>query len=298
MNNDYRCGYVALVGRPNVGKSTLINQLLAQKISITSHKAQTTRHRILGIKTQAATQIIYVDTPGLHQRQHNALNRYLNRVALSSLDTVEVIVWLVEALRWTAEDDQVLKALRAFGIPVILGVNKIDKVKDKKALLPYLQAVATKHDFIDVFPLSARQGYNLVALETAVVRHLPLGLPLFPAEQCTDRTERFLAAEFIREKLAYRLGAELPHRLTVQIEHFSSEKHLVHIGAIVWVERNSQKAIVIGKQGSVLKQVGELARKDIETLLDNKVFLQLWVKIKQGWCDSETALRQLGYAEE
>jgi GTP-binding protein Era len=292
------CGYVAIIGRPNVGKSTLLNHLLGQKLSITSRKPQTTRHRLLGIKTEGNSQIIYVDTPGLHQRQHNAMNRYLNRAATNSLEGVDIIVWLVDALQWTEEDNFVLNALANVGpVPVILGVNKIDKVSDKKALLPYLQEVASKRDFVEVFPISARTGKNLPELEAKITDLLPINTLLFPADQFTDRTERFLAAEFIREKLVRRLGAELPYRLTVEIEHFSSEKNLTHIGAIIWVERKGQKLIVIGKKGAMLKAVGEEARLDMERMLECKVFLQLWVKVKQGWCDDERVLRQLGYSE-
>jgi GTP-binding protein Era len=298
MSSEGYCGYVAIIGRPNVGKSTLLNHLLGQKLSITSRKPQTTRHRLLGIKTEGNTQIIYVDTPGLHQGQHNAMNRYLNRAATSSLEGVDIIVWLVEALQWTGEDSYVLEALAQSAVPVILGVNKIDKVSDKNALLPYLQEVATKRDFAEVFPISARKGQNLVELEAKITRLLPINTFLFPEDQFTDRTERFLAAEIVREKLVRRLGAELPYRLTVQVEHFSGEKNLIHISAIIWVERKGQKPIVIGKKGQMLKAVGEEARKDMEMMLGCKVFLQLWVKIKQGWCDDERALRQLGYSEE
>jgi len=297
MSSEGTCGYVAIIGRPNVGKSTLLNHLLGQKLSITSRKPQTTRHRLLGIKTEGNTQIIYVDTPGLHQGKHNAMNRYLNRAATNSLVGVDVIVWLVEALQWTEEDSYVLEALAQCAVPVILGVNKIDKLSDKKALLPYLQEVALKRDFVEVFPISAQKGQNLVELEAKISRLLPINTFLFPEDQFTDRTERFLAAEIIREKLVRRLGAELPYRLTVEIEHFSSETHLTHISAIIWVERKGQKPIVIGKKGMMLKAIGEEARKDMEMMVGCKVFLQLWVKIKKGWCDDERALQQLGYSE-
>ncbi len=298
MLSEGHSGYVAIVGRPNVGKSTLLNHLLGQKLSITSRKPQTTRHRLLGIKTDGNTQIIYVDTPGLHRHQHNAMNRYLNRAATNSMEGVNVIVWLVEALQWTEEDTYVSKTLVQTEVPVILGVNKIDKVSDKTALLPYLQKVATKRDFTDIFPISAHKGQNLVELEAKIISLLPISTPLFPEDQITDRSERFLCAEIVREKLVRRLGAELPYRLTVQIEHFESRKDLISISALIWVERQGQKAIVIGKKGLMLKAVGEEARKDIETMLECKVFLQLWVKVKEGWCDNERALRQLGYSED
>ncbi len=297
MSNEGYCGYVAIIGRPNVGKSTLLNHYLGQKISITSRKPQTTRHRLLGIKTKGNTQIIYVDTPGLHKRQHNAMNRYLNRAATSSIVGVDAIVWLVEALQWTEEDSFVLNTLANISSPIILGVNKIDKVSDKNALLPYLEKVATKLDFTDIVPISASKGHNLVELEAKIVQLLPVSIPLFPEDQITDRSERFLAAELIREKLVRRLGEELPYRITVQIEHFSNEKNLTHISALIWVERQGQKVIVIGKKGKGLKSVGIEARKDMELMLGCKVYLQLWVKVKQGWCDDERALHQLGYAD-
>ncbi len=298
MSNERHCGYVALIGRPNVGKSTLLNHLLGQKISITSRKPQTTRHRLLGIKTVDDTQIIYVDTPGLHQRKGNAMNRYLNRAATSSLVGVDVIVWLVEALRWTEEDSYALKTLAETEAPIILGVNKIDKIANKKSLLPYLQEMAKKWDFIEIFPISARKGDNLVELETKITSLLPVSPPFFPEDQLTDRSERFLCSEIVREKLVRRLGAELPYRLTVQTEHFSPDQDLTRISAIIWVEHHGQKVIVIGKKGQGLKAVGEEARHDIEMMLGRKVYLQLWVKIKQGWCDDERALQQLGYFEE
>ncbi len=293
--NKGHCGYVAIIGRPNVGKSTLLNYLLGQKLCITSRKPQTTRHSLLGIKTEGNNQIIYVDTPGLHQGQHNAMNRYLNRAAKNSIEGVDVIVWLVEALRWTEEDNFVLNALEKTEVPVILGVNKIDKVSDQKNLLPYLQEVTTKREFAEIFPISALKGKNLLELQAQITSRLPISARIFPEDQMTDRSERFLCAEIVREKLVRRLGAELPYRLTVQIEHFSTGKKLTHISALIWVERHGQKVIVVGKKGQVLKAVGEEARKDMEALLNCQVFLQLWVKVKAGWCDNERALRQLGY---
>lgn len=298
MLTEKRCGYVAIIGRPNVGKSTLLNHLLGQKLSITSRKPQTTRHCLLGIKNEENAQIIYVDTPGLHERKHNAMNRYLNRAAQSSLEGVDVILWLVEALRWTGEDAFVLKLLAHTSIPVILGINKIDKISDKKALLPYLQNLALKYDFDEIFPISAKRGDNLVELETKIVQLLPINLPIFAPDQITDRSERFLCAEIIREKLVRRLGDELPYRLTVQIDNFEDHTDLIYINAIIWVERPGQKGIVIGKKGQILKEIGEEARKDMEKLLEQKVFLQSWVKLKQGWCDDERILQQLGYTED
>ncbi len=293
MSNKERCGYVAIIGRPNVGKSTLLNHLIGQKISITSHKPQTTRHRLLGIKTENECQIIYVDTPGIHLHQANAMNRYLNRAATSSIEGVDVVVWLVESLRWTKEDEFVLKTLSQYSVPVILCVNKIDQITDKNRLLPYLQEIASKYKFTDIFPISASKGLNLPELEQKLIDLLPTNIHVFPEDQLTDRNERFLAAEIIREKLLKRLNAEIPYRLTVEIESFTHK----HIGAIIWIERQTQKRIIIGTKGSILKAVGEMARKDIEIMLERKIFLELWVKVKQGWCDDERALQQLGYVE-
>ena len=294
-----KCGYVAMIGRPNVGKSTLINHLIGQKLNITSRKPQTTRHRLLGIKTTEEAQFVYVDTPGIHQRQHNAMNRYLNRAATSTLAGVDIVIWLVEALQWTKEDGQVLSVLQsAERLPVILAVNKVDQLKDKQQLLPHLQELSTKHEFTAVFPISALRGENLEELEATILQHLPENDPFFPEDQLTDRSTRFLVAEIVREKLTRRLGAELPYRLTVQVDFYAEEKSITRISAVIWVERNSQKGIVIGKQGQGLKAVGEQAREDIEKFLDQKVFLQLWVKVKSGWSDDERALRQLGYDDE
>jgi GTP-binding protein Era len=294
MTNKTVCGYVAIVGRPNVGKSTLLNGLLGQKISITAPKPQTTRYRLLGVKTTADTQMIYVDTPGLHRSKRNALNRHLNRTAVASIEDVDVVLWLVEALQWREEDDYVRLVLERCQQPVILGINKIDKVKNKAELLPYLQEVALKRTFAEMFPISAYRGDNLPALEAKIANLLPESVFLFPPDQITDRSSRFFAGEMIREKLIRHLAAELPYRLSVQIEHFSADKNLVHISAIIWVEKSSQKAIVIGSHGQQLKVIGESARQDIEILLESKVFLQLWVKVKEKWSSSEQALQQLG----
>lgn len=293
-----RCGYVAIIGRPNVGKSTLMNHLLGQKLSITSRKPQTTRHQLLGIKTVGDTQLIFVDTPGLHQGQSSALNRYLNRAALSSLTGVDIVVWLLEAQKWTTEDTKVLEAVQQSQVPVILAINKVDKLADKTQLLPFLEQQAQRHTFLGIFPISALKGTNLDQLEQTLCQHLPQSQWFFAPDQLTDRSERFLAAEIVREKLVRRLGDELPYRLSVQIEHFKEEDTLTHIAAMIWVERASQKGIVIGKQGSMLKSIGEAARHDLEQVLGRKIYLQLWVKVKEGWYDDERALRQLGYFEE
>jgi GTPase len=303
---DHRLGYVALAGRPNVGKSTLLNHLVGEKISITSRKPQTTRHRLLGVKTLSQAQIIYVDTPGLHRDAKTALNRYMNRAATTALSGVDAVIWVVEALRWSSEDQHVLQILQNLkDVPVLLAVNKIDRMEDRAQLLPYLEQCAAKFNFHDIIPLSAKNGVNLDALEQSLIQVLPLGSPQFPADQLTDRSERFLAAEMVREKLMRKLGDELPYSLSVEIERFQTEAPdkpghlpLLRINALIWVERKSQKAIVIGKQGEVLKAVGSEARQDMERLFGCKVFLELWVKVKSGWADDERALRQFGYHDD
>ncbi|RCX31867.1 GTPase Era [Thioalbus denitrificans] len=293
-----RSGFVALVGRPNVGKSTLLNRLLGQKISITSPKPQTTRHRILGIKTEGAVQTVYVDTPGVHQGGKRAINRYMNRAALSTLAEVDVIVMLVDGLRWTDEDAQLLKRVMEAGRPVILAVNKVDRIADKTRLLPHLQALAAKAGFLDIVPLSAYSGDNLDVLEKIIASQLPEGDWLFDADQLTDRSERFLAAEIVREKLMRSLGDEVPYALAVELEEFREEEGRRSISAVIWVERSGQKAIVIGKGGEQLKEVGRQARHDMEKLFDAHVFLRLWVKVREGWSDDERSLASLGYQND
>ncbi len=295
MSGDFRCGYIALVGRPNVGKSTLLNRILGQKISITSRRPQTTRHQVMGIKTHEHAQLVYVDTPGIHGFSGRAMNRYMNRTAGSVLQDVDVVVFLVEALRWLPDDDLVLQKLAGVSCPVILAVNKVDQVKDRAALLPDLQALALRHPFDEIVPISASKGHNLAALETCIEQRLPVAPPCFPEDQVTDRSERFLVAELVREKLFRKLAREIPYGLTVEIESFRSEARITHIHALIWVERESQKNIVIGKQGALLKEVGQQARRDIETLIGAKVNLKLWVKVKEGWADDERSLRSLGY---
>ncbi len=290
-----KCGYVAIVGRPNVGKSTLLNNILGQKLSITSHKPQTTRHRILGVKTESGVQAIYVDTPGLHLGGQSAINRYMNRAASSALAGVDVVVFVLEALRWTDEDQFVLSKVLASGLPVIVAVNKIDKLEDKEKLLPYLQELATRGQFREIIPVSAYSGSNIATLEQKASEFFAEQPAFFPEDQITDRSERFLAAEIIREKLIRNLEKELPYSLTVEIEQFKLEGRLRRIGAVIWTEREGQKKIIIGKGGAMLKKIGAEARKDMEHLFDGKVFLQLWVKVKQGWSDDERALRSLGY---
>lgn len=289
------CGYVALIGRPNVGKSTLMNHLLKQKISITSRKPQTTRHRILGINTTEAGQAIYVDTPGMHSSEKRALNRYLNRTADTTLMGVDVVVWLIDGLSWHEYDEVIFKKLEQAGLPVILAVNKVDKVKDKDAILAFFAEAQHRFPFEHLIPISALKGTNLDQLENAVMQLLPEGELIYPEDQITDRPERFLCAEIVREKLTRRLGDELPYALTVEIERYEEKPGIVKIYAIIWVERPTQKNIVIGKEGEMLKKIGTDARHDIEKLIDQKVYLQLWVKVKKGWSDNERALQNLGF---
>lgn len=301
MNSEetpFRSGYVAIVGRPNVGKSTLMNHILGQKISITSDKPQTTRHRILGIKTEAGYQAIYVDTPGLHLNAKKAMNRYMNRAATTSLQDVDLILFVVDAARWSEEDENVLQRLSGQPTPVVLVVNKVDRIADKEQLLPLLQTLAQKMDFAAVLPVSALKGVNLQGLEKEVMKSLPESESIFPEEYITDRSERFLAAEIVREKLMRTMGKELPYATTVEIEQFKDDNGLLRINGLIWVERASQKKIVIGRGGERLKEIGRQARIDMERLFGAKVFLQLWVKVKEGWSDNERILGSLGYKDE
>ncbi|TVT51966.1 MAG: GTPase Era [Sedimenticola thiotaurini] len=292
-----RCGYCAIVGRPNVGKSTLLNRLIGQKLAITSHKPQTTRHSILGVKTTDEGQIIYVDTPGLHKRGDHAMNRYLNRTARSALADVDMILFVVEALRWTDEDQAVLETVSRLDIPILLLVNKIDTVKNKEELLPYLDTTSKRFEFSAVIPLSARKGDNIAPLEKQVLSGMPEGIAYFPEDQLTDRSERFFAAELIREQLTQRYAKEIPYALTVEIEKFEEEGNLYRIHGLIWVEREGQKNIIIGAKGEALKAVGTQARIEMEKFFDKKVFLQLWVKVKKSWSSDEGALSRLGYSD-
>lgn len=294
----FRCGYIALVGRPNVGKSTLLNRLLGQKLSITADKPQTTRHRIVGIKTVEDAQLLYVDTPGLHTDARKAMNRYLNRAAGSALHDVDVIVMVMEAQKWTDDDQAVLDRLREASAPVFAVVNKVDRLKDKAALLPFLEALSQRFAFEEIVPVSAQTGSNVERLEQTLKERLPEGEPVYEADQLTDRSSRFLAAEMIREKLTRRLQRELPYALTVEIEQFKDVDGVLHIDGLIWVERESQKSIVIGKSGAMLKEVGRQARADMEKMFGAKVYLRLWVKAKEGWSDDERSLKNLGYSDE
>ena len=294
---DYRCGYVALVGRPNVGKSTLMNRILGQKLSIVTAKPQTTRQRIAGIKTTDRGQVVYIDTPGIHLAAKRALNRYMNRIARASFQDVDLVLFLVEAGRWTRQDEHVARTLAEAKVPVMLVVNKIDLLKDKSELLAFLDQQAKSGRFAEVFLVAARSGDGVDGLEERVLEALPFSRPFYDEDQFTDRSERFLAAELIREQLMLRLHQELPYALTVEIEEFKREGALLRIGAVIYVERKGQKQIVIGKGGDALKQVGTRARHALQELFDQKVFLRLWVKVSRDWSDNERALKQFGYED-
>ena len=292
-----RCGYAALVGRPNVGKSTLLNRLIGQKIAITSHKAQTTRHALLGIRTLPGGQILYVDTPGLHLRGGSALNRLLNRTAESVFRDVDVVLFVIQAMAWSEGDEAALNALRRLGQQVIRLVNKIDIVRPREKLLPFLAKVSERHDFGAVVPVSARKNENIGRIERLVLERLPESPNFFPEDQITDRSERFLAGELLREQLTRRYAAELPYALTVEVERFEETDRLYRIGAVIWVERPGQKAILIGKNGEALKETSRLARENMEKLFQRKVWLDVWIKVKKSWSSDEQALASLGYLE-
>ena len=299
QNETKRCGLIAIIGRPNVGKSTLLNGLLGQKISITSKKPQTTRHRILGILTEGNNQAVLVDTPGLHLDEKRAINRLMNRAASSSIAEVGLAIFLVEGTHWTEDDEMVLKKVQQANVPCVLAINKVDNVQDKEALLPHLQILAEKYDFQEIVPISASKGYNIDKISNACFASLPESDFWFPEDYITDRSSRFMASEIIREKLIRFTGDELPYSTTVEIEQFKVDaKGILHINALILIERSSQKRMVIGNKGERLKTIGAEARRDMESLFDQKVFLETWVKVKSGWADDERALRSLGYGDE
>ncbi|MDR5891741.1 GTPase Era [Halomonas mongoliensis] len=292
------CGFVAIVGRPNVGKSTLMNRILGQKISITSRRPQTTRHQVMGIKTEGEAQFIYVDTPGIHimaKDRNKAINRFMNQAATQALRDVDCVVFIIDRTRWSEEDQIVLKRLEHVKAPVILAVNKVDRLQDKTSLLPWLEEIGAKRDFAAVVPISAKHGTNVPELEDEVAKHLPESVHFFPEDQVTDKSQRFLAAELVREKVMRQLGDELPYQMTVEIEEFRDEGRVVHISALILVERQGQKKILIGENGERIKSIGREARLDMERALGAKVMLNLWVKVKRGWSDDERALKSLGY---
>jgi GTP-binding protein Era len=293
----FRCGHVGIVGRPNVGKSTLLNTLIGQKISITAPKPQTTRHSLIGVKTLPEAQILYVDTPGLHKDTGRAMSRVLNRAAQGILEGVDVLVFVIEGMRWTEEDAAVLDRIEHANVPVILAVNKVDLTPDKEELLPFLQSVAEFYPFAEIIPISARRSSNLARLEAAVAERLPEGEAMYDEDTMTTSSSRFMAAEFIREQITRLSHEEVPYGVTVEIENYAIDGKMIRIDALIWVEREGQKGILIGKDGEMLKEIGRRARINIENLQGMKVFLRLWVKVKGGWSDDERALRALGYGD-
>jgi GTP-binding protein Era len=294
MNPEFRTGYLAVIGRPNVGKSTLTNRLVGAKVSITSKKAQTTRHRILGVLTTDQAQFIFVDTPGFQMTHKNALNRLMNRSVTSTFADVDVILLVVEAGRWGAGEAEILRMLPA-DKPLVLVINKIDRLADKAELLPFIAKIAALHEFAEVLPLSAEKGWGTDELLSSVARYMPEAPPVFDADDITDRSERFMASEILREKLFRNLGEELPYGIAVEIEKFEQEGQLRRIHAAVIVDREGHRSIVIGKAGERLKRISTDARKEMETLFGGKVWLETWVKVKGGWADDERALKSLGY---
>ncbi|KTD83016.1 GTPase Era [Legionella waltersii] len=289
------CGYIALVGRPNVGKSTLLNQILEQKLSITSRKPQTTRHSILGIRTEGDYQYVYVDTPGIHQNNKKAINRMMNKTALSVLRDVDVVVFVVDGTYWKEEDQYVLEMIQKAKVPCILVINKVDKIAEKEKLLPWIQEMSQRHEFVSIIPLSAKTGQQVDELQNKLLSFLPEGPHLFPDDQFTDRSTKFLCAELIREKIFRSCGQELPYSVNVEIESYKDEGTLIRIHALILVEKDNHKRMIIGDKGQKLKEMATSARIDMEKLLGKKVFLQCWCKVKSGWADDERMLKQLGY---
>lgn len=292
---DFRCGFVAVIGRPNVGKSTLINAIVGSKVSIVTPKPQTTRHRIVAVHTQENSQILFIDTPGLHHNATKAMNRMMNRTATSALSDADLILFLCEANRWTREDEAALKRVVDCGVPAIAVLNKIDKVHPREVLLQTIAEMSDRADFREVVPLSAKNGHNLDRLLSLIPEFLPQSVPLFPEDMRTDRSEHFHTTELIREKLMLSLRQEVPYGLTVQIERYEEEPEGIAINAIIWVERDSQKGIVVGKGGKHLKKVGREARLELKKKLGVPVHLELWVKVKENWADSDKELQRLGY---
>ncbi len=290
-----RCGFVAVVGRPNVGKSTLINAIMGSKVSIVTHKPQTTRHRILAVYTMMDTQIIFVDTPGLHRRAGKAMNRMMNRTAVNALVDADLVLFVSDATHWTDEDNDVLQRLRKNRAPVIALLNKVDRVNPKEQLLETIAVMAKRYDFAEILPISALKHDNLDALLECIPAFLPESPPLFPEDMLTDRSAEFHASEVIREKLTILLHQELPYGLTVQIERYDQDAQRITINAIIWVERDSQKGMVVGKGGNILKKVGRSARIELSERLSQRVHLELWVKVKDNWSDNEKDLHRLGY---
>jgi GTPase len=297
VDDDFRCGYVALLGRPNVGKSTLLNAMIGVRLSIVSHRPQTTRHRILGISTKPTGQILYVDTPGMHRGAKRAMNRSLNRAARTAISEVNLAVQVIEAGRWTDEDAAMYAAIAEQpDVPKLLAINKVDLQKDKTIMLPFVADLMQKHPFDDVYYVSALKSKGLEGLEKGILKRLPEQPAVYAEDEITDRSERFLASEMVREQLMLRLNQELPYATTVEIEAFQDRPDgIAEVHAVIWVERDGQKAIVIGEGGAQLKAIGTSARKQMEAMFERKVFLKLWVKVREGWADDENLLKRFGY---
>ena len=293
----FRAGTVAVLGRPNVGKSTLVNALVGAKVSIVSPRPQTTRHRLLGIASFPEGQLMLVDTPGIHGEQKRAMNRMMNRAARGAVEGVDAALLVIEAGRWTDDDSLAYRALKASGVPCVLVINKVDKVPDKAALLPFIGEVTAEREFSAVYPLSALKRKGLEGLVKTVLALMPLSEPHYDADEITDRSERFLAGELVREQLMLRLGDELPYSTTVEIEKFELDGEMLRIAAVVWVEREGQKPIVIGKGGERMKAISTGARIGMEKLMGRKVFLETWCRVREGWSDDEAALRRFGYSD-
>lgn len=297
MTESTLCGYIAIVGRPNVGKSTLLNHVLQQKISITSRKPQTTRHNVMGVKTLDNVQMIFVDTPGMHRQEAKAINRYMNRAAFSATQGVDLIIFMVDRTIWTDEDELVFDKIKQHPEKILVVINKVDQVDDKATLMPHISRIQAEINPSAIFPISALKNLNLDLLEAEIVKRLPAGPFHFPEDQITDKNSRFMAAELVREKIIRQLGAELPYQVTVEVEEFKEAEGILHIAALILVEREGQKRIIIGDKGARLKSIGQAARLDMETMFENKVMLKLWVKVKSGWSDDDRALKSLGYID-
>lgn len=297
MSEPYRSGFVTLVGRPNVGKSTLANRLIGRKISITSRRPQTTRHRILGIRTEADSQLILVDTPGLHDPDGRMMNRVINRTARSSIEGVDIVMLMIDVRGWTDEDRLAFDLATASKVPVILVINKVDRLKDKTRLLPLIDESRSRFDFHAIVPVSASNGYNVDELYREIRAGLPVAPQCFPDDQVTDKSTRFIVSELVREQLFRQLGEELPYVTAVKIEEYEERENLIRVHADIWVEKDSHKGILIGKQGERLKSIGTNARREIEKFVDRKIHLELWVKVRKGWRDDSAALEGLGYTE-
>jgi GTP-binding protein Era len=294
----FRCGLVAVIGRPNVGKSTLVNRLVGCKVSIISRKPQTTRARVMGIRTNARSQVIYIDTPGLHVSEKNLLNRYMNRAARGSMEAVDCIVLIIAATGWTRADDYVVSAVQQQQVPVILTINKIDQLKGHDQLLPLIQDVSARMNFAEIVPLSALTGENVTDLESTILRYLPEQPAIFPEDQVSDRDQRFMAAELVREQIFHVLREEVPYAVGIGIERFERRNRVLHVEAVIWVQKITQKGILIGKGGERLKSIGTRARVEMEKLFNGKVHLELWVKVREGWVDSDALLRSLQYGDD